>query len=456
MKKMKNLILILSVLLVISCQNEIDTFNENPNNPSNVTPALLLTQAEVATFNIHSGDLSRITSLLTQQIAGNDAQYLAYATYSFGETDVDNSWETIYQNAGLSASDIIQKYGASSPHYSGMAKILLAINVSKATDLWNDVPLTEAFQGLNGIIQPKYDKQEDVYAKLQQLLTDAIADLSQPASANLSIPAADDLIYGGDVDAWKKAAYTLKARFALRLTKRDGSTIAANKALGFLNAGGMTSNADDMNAVFFSELSSSWNQWYAFSQARGGYIKMGKYFVDYLSSTGDPRLPLFVGLDVSNGFTGIATNEVNNDASDVGPAINGAGQSLGMVTFAETKFIEAEAKFIISDATAQQALKDAVSASLLNYVGTVDNSFVDNVTATLSLENIIQQKYVALFTNPEVYNDWRRTGFPLLIPNPDVTPVQIPQRLPTPSKERLYNPNATVVSDLSQKVWWAN
>lgn len=454
---MKKIIFIITVFTVFSCQNEIDTFNDSPNNPTEVTPSLLLTQSEVATFNIHSGDLARIPALLTQQIAGNDGQYLAYAQYAFSETDVDNSWVTIYQNFGVVAYDNIKRNGDASPYYRGMSKVLLAINMAKATDLWNDIPFSQAFQGNSGFIQPSYDTQQAVYEQIQQYLSDAINDFALPESANLKVPAGDDLIYGGDVEAWTKAAYTLQARYALRLTKRDGPVTAANNALAYLAAGGMTSNADDMNAKFYTDLSSNWNQWYAFEQSRGGYIKMGKFFIDLLNTTNDPRLSLFATPDASNvTYTGLATNELDNDASSVGPAISGADRPLGLITFAEAKFIEAEAKLLIGDATAQQAFIDAVSASLLNYVGSIDPTFVSSVTATLTLENIITQKYVALFSNPEVYNDWRRTGFPTLVPNPDVTPSIIPERLPTSSYERLYNPNATVISNTSSKVWWAN
>jgi hypothetical protein len=455
---MKKIIFILTVLTVFSCQHEIDTFNENPNSPSSVTPSLLLSQTEVATFNIHSGDLSRITALLTQQIAGNDGQYLAYADYTFSETDMDNSWGTLYQNAGNTASDNILKNGAANPYYAGMSKILLVLNVSKATDLWNDVPFSKAFQGLTGVIQPSYDTQAQVYSGMQAMLTDAIADLNKPASANLKFPTTDDLIYGGDVDAWKKAAYTLQARFALRLTNRDGAAVAADKALAYLAAGGMTSNADDMNAVFFAEKSSSWNQWYAFNASRGGYVKMGKYLVDKLKTTNDPRLPFFVGKDTKAvpGYTGVAPDATDNDASDVGPAINSKGAPLGMVTYAEAQFIKAEATFIKSGAAAAKPIfQEAVAASLQNYVGSVDMTFVNSVTATVDTKNIIEQKYVALFTNPEVYNDYRRTGFPVLTPNVNVAPKLIPNRMPTPSAERLSNPNSTVEQDISKKVWWA-
>lgn len=452
---MKKFILVTVLFSIYSCQNEIDTFNDSPNSPTSVTPSLLLTQAEVATFNIHSSDMSRIPAILTQQIAGNDFQYATYGQYSFLETDMDNSWNTVYQNFGEVAYDNIKKFGADNPYYRGMSKVLLALNIVKASDFWNDVPLSNAFKGNEGIIQPTYDTQQSIYVQAQQLLTDAISDFALPVSSNTKLPASDDLIYNGDVTKWTKAAYTLKARYALRLTKRDGDVVAANKALSYLAAGAISSNSEDMNAIFSATSSASWNQWYAFEQSRPNYLKMGKYFVDYLVSTSDPRLPFYASQDASSSYSGVASNGSDNDASDIGPAFNGPDKPLGLITFAEAKFIEAEAKFLISDGTAQQTFKDAVSASLQNYVGSVDVNFVNAVTTNLTLENIIQQKYIALFTNPEVYNDWRRTGFPVLTPNPDAA-VGIPNRMPTPSYERLYNPNATVVSNTTAKVWWAN
>jgi hypothetical protein len=64
------------------------------------------------------------------------------------------------------------------------------------------------------------------------------------------------------------------------------------------------------------------------------------------------------------------------------------------------------------------------------------------------------QKYVDLFTQPEVWADWRRTGLPALTPNPDAQLTEIPRRLITPVDERIYNTNAIIVSDMLQKVWW--
>ena len=74
--------------------------------------------------------------------------------------------------------------------------------------------------------------------------------------------------------------------------------------------------------------------------------------------------------------------------------------------------------------------------------------------ATVSLEKIMTQKYIAMFTQPEVWTDWRRTDLPALTPNPDANIQGIPRRLTTAQSERLYNSNAVVVANLLQPVWW--
>jgi hypothetical protein len=65
----------------------------------------------------------------------------------------------------------------------------------------------------------------------------------------------------------------------------------------------------------------------------------------------------------------------------------------------------------------------------------------------------MNQKYIALFTQLEVYNDWRRTGFPTLTKATGAV-TEIPRRMPNVLTERLYNSNATLVSDMSVPVWW--
>ena len=74
---------------------------------------------------------------------------------------------------------------------------------------------------------------------------------------------------------------------------------------------------------------------------------------------------------------------------------------------------------------------------------------------------IMTQKWVSMYTQPEAFADWRRTvstthpsGVPALAPSPSGVITTIPVRYPTEQNERLYNPNAVVISNLTSHVWW--
>ena len=69
------------------------------------------------------------------------------------------------------------------------------------------------------------------------------------------------------------------------------------------------------------------------------------------------------------------------------------------------------------------------------------------------MTEIMTQKYIAMFTDPEVYNDWRRTGIPSLTPN---TGSAVPTRFAYPDNEIRYNPNAPLGVTQFDKVWWDN
>ncbi len=67
---------------------------------------------------------------------------------------------------------------------------------------------SDAFNGSSNL-QPAYDTQENIYKSIQQLLDEGIADINKNAIIK---PGKDDYFYGGNMDKWKRLAYTLKAR----------------------------------------------------------------------------------------------------------------------------------------------------------------------------------------------------------------------------------------------------
>lgn len=455
-KYIKSTILtLLSISLLTSCQHELDTFNDNPNDPISTSPSLLLATMEVSTFSTHTSGLIRNANVFSQNLAGTDVGQMGeIANYIIVENDVVNEWNAVYSTTLMSGHVMNRDFKNDYPHYNGIGQVLTALNLSYATDSWGDVPYDEAFRADEGNKAPKYNTQEEIYTRLQSILDEAIVNLKKPASANISVPSTDDFIFKGDTQKWIKIAYVLKARFALRLSAVDPT--AAQKALAHLANSGISSIADDANC-FFPGTANGLNQWYAFEIQRAEYLKTGKFFVDYLKTTSDPRLAFMVAKDKSGGYSGNAADDLSTTTTSyIGSAFASSTAAVGIVSYAEAKFIEAEARLKTGDAAgAKTAMENAVKASVLSTTGTpATTAFVAAATATVDLANIIQQKYVALFLTMEPYNDYRRTGFPALVPNQNSATKQIPVRLPTPSEERLYNPNATVVSNVTTKLWW--
>lgn len=459
-KYIKSIILTaVGISLLTGCQTELDTFNENPNDPIVTTPTLLLAAMEVSTFSTHTSGLIRTSNIFDQHLAGTSVGQLGeIQRYILTEQDVNNEWNTLYGTTLISGHILNRDFGNDYPYYNGIGQVLTALNLGYATDLWGDVPYDEAFRAEEGIKAPKYNTQQEIYQRLQTILDEAILNLKKPVASNKSLPKADDYIFIGNTKKWIQVAYVLKARFALRLTQAD--TGAAQKALDFINASGIKDNSDDAN-TFFPGTSNGLNQWFAFETSRPNYLKTGAYFVNSLKNSNDPRLSFSIALnkpedeDEVPTYVGNAPDDLTTTTSSyIGSAYASAASPIGMVTYAEAKFIEAEAKFRLGQ-NAQPALQEAVAASVLKVTGTpATPAFLATATSTVSLANIIQQKYNALFLTMEPYNDFRRTGLPALVPNQASNTKTIPVRFPTPSDERNYNPNATVVSNVTSKIWW--
>ncbi|WP_432222902.1 SusD/RagB family nutrient-binding outer membrane lipoprotein [Flavobacterium sp. TMP13] len=447
------LVAVLGIGLLASCQTELDNFNENPNSPTTTTPSLLLSAMEVSTFATHTSGLIRNANIFTQQLAGTDVGQMGpIAEYVITENDVTNEWNAIFGTTLISGHILSRDFAENYPHYNGIGQVLTALNLGYATDMWGDVPYDEAFRAEEGIKAPKYNTQEEIYQRLQSTLDAAILNLKKPAASNTSVPGDEDFIFGGDTQKWIKIAYVLKARYALRLSQVD--TNAAQKALDYITMSGISSNDDDAN-TFFPGTANGLNQWYAFNEDRTNYLKTGKYFVDYLTTSSDPRLAFSIAKNGAGNYVGnAADNQSTTTTSYIGSAYAAPTSAIGIVSYSEAKFIEAEAKFRLGQ-NAKQSLEQAVTASVLKITGTdATPAFLTAATATVNLATIMQQKYIALFLTMEPFNDYRRTGFPSLVPNQSSNTKVIPVRLPTPVEERQYNSNATVVSNVTSPLWW--
>ncbi len=448
-----------------SCGRFVDGYETSPNEPTASTPALLLNVTQLQTFLTYSGGLARLANIFTQHQNGTDFQYADFAAFGIQPGDFDNSWENIYSGM-LDAKTLIDNAGNSNPHYRGIGKILLAMNLGIATDVWGDVPYSQALkgEGTEGVLNPTYDSQESVIQSIQTLLSEAINDLNRPEEDNILFPDSEDMIFQGDIQNWIYTAHILKARYANRLSKRN-PTASATEALAQLDAAyaaGLASSSTDCNAYFGAGGNEN-NQWYSFVfQERPGYMQMGKLFVDSLVAMNDPRISAYAAEDAAGSYSGTALGDIDQSTSTIGNYFAAANSKAPMVTYVEAKFIEAEAALRAGDANRAATAHNAAIIAHIELVtgATAPATYVqDNASetnSTITLEKIMFQKYLASFTQLETWTDWRRTGFPNLPMTPNARISAIPRRLQTPLTELNYNSSAPQIRDLLLPVWWDN
>ncbi|MEX6689456.1 SusD/RagB family nutrient-binding outer membrane lipoprotein [Danxiaibacter flavus] len=457
-------------LTTISCKKFLD-INKDPNHPTSVSEALILSPVEVTmATSVVGGYNGTIAAYWMQQLSLNQPPPNA-ETYRITPVDVDNTWSYyIYPNTLENLKDLtFQAEAAGHNEYAAIGKALLAFNFAIATDIWGDIPFSEALQ-IEKYLKPKYDNQEAIYAGIQNLLDSGIYYANQPSSG--VVPGSDDYIYGGDMDKWKKFMYMLKARFYLRLTKAPGRT-ASNQADSALNAlaNGFASN-DDNAFVPYPGSPSAENPWYMNTLPGAGGVVLAASFVDSLKSRNDPRLPVIAAKANDGSYTGRKSGEDASPDPTAFSSVNtfyggylpldesnsaGAGANLYLATYTEQLFIKAEATFIKSGAAAATPIYQAAIAAHMQMLGVDGSAYIASrgpLTSANGLEQIITEKYVADFLSIETYNDWRRTGFPRLTLAQNAYVNYIPRRWPYGNTTILTNPQPQQSLTTKDPVWW--
>jgi hypothetical protein len=425
MKKIFILFIVVTSVALSSCNQWIDySLNDNPNNPLDATPNLLIAPIQTNQGWLQGSQLGRISTMMTQQVEGVDRQQLGFYTYLFTTSDLEDAWGMAYNN-GLTNINILLKKTAGTPnlvYYRGVTQVMRVLAIGALTDTWGDVPFSQASDPDNPNFAPKYDSQQDIYTQIQAILDSAITNLGTTGGLKVG----NDVIYNGNNQQWIKLAWTLKARYAIHLTKRQGNA-AATTALGYL-AKGIQANADNAFVPFGnSDLTA--NPIYQFQQSRAGDLQFGSTLKSFMSNLNDPRLvPFGTGKSTFPGF---------------GPYYASQAAAMPICLLAETKFIEAEANQRLgNNAAAKTSYVAAITASL-QQVGVSASDITAYLAQSsvvpsgdVSLRQIMEQKWIAMFAQPETWTDWRRTGFPVLTA---AKGTRIPRRVLTPNTELNLN-----------------
>jgi hypothetical protein len=475
MKTLKILSMAVLTFLLWGCSEDVmDDINRDRNNAMDadafaILPDVLVKTAYVATAT----DLAWYASAFIEHSAGQWAQHhdadrrlgLA-ATSTF-----NNHWNGMYDV--LNILRVIRE--RTSPggaeenniHALGIAQVLTAYNLAVLTDFWGDVPWSEAAQGATNM-KPKFDKQSLIYDDIFTYLDDGIANL-QAAAADSEVPNASlfDYVYGGDNQAWIRAAYSLKARYHMRLSERDNN--AASAALTAIANG--FENADQ--AFLFD----SWeptqiaeNPWYQFRFQRS-HLAVSSTLFNLMDDRNDPRMEIWFS-KVDDAFNPAPPGEADRTQGGTYSEslitynpddIPGSRtRPTPLMSYHELKFIEAEA-LQRTGGDFSAALRDAIRASFTFHgltEGDADAYFDLEVAPELAADafnEIMIQKYIAMYEHEasEAYHDYRRVRIPTLF-NPNNATVGFPERNQYGLSEESNNPENFIDVDIyTQKVWWA-
>jgi hypothetical protein len=477
---------------VASCQQDLTGINHNPNNPDEVLAKFLLVPAIRAVgTNSGAGAIGyRMTGVWAQHFA--EMQYADEDRYNFRSEDITTYWDNLYVSALFNLNKIIELN--ENPNQVAIAMILRAQQFQLATDLWGDIPFSEALKGDKPVSEgrtttPAYDKQADIYAALLKDLKDAAAmlDAGKPGFS----PTNHDQIYRSDAAKWKKFANSLRLRVAMRLAEVDPARAAA-EFKNALDGGVFTSNAD--NAVLnYTTDALTRHPIYTNALTRDDYA-MSKTLVDVMTNgdaTGkafarhDPRLAIFATRTVADtAYRGHQNGLRDNHGVSFGTLSRigdrwrksgGAGDAL-IMSYAEVLFLQAEAAqrgMIAGDA--KDLYNKAISASM-TYYGITQAAVDAYMTAHpewaldavpgQELRQIGTQKWIALYMNgPEAFAEWRRTGYPALKAGPDAgNGGKIIRRVLYPSSEQSYNKEnlnkakesqgLKSLADMDTPLWW--
>lgn len=509
LRKLQSIALLGLALGTGACDDTFD-INTDPNNPTSASIELVLPSGQAFTSFIVGGQYNIVGEVLAQHmgIPQGANQYRSYDQYNFTSSQFDGrQFQGLYSGSLADFQNVIET-GTPQNEFRmvGIAKILKAHNFQILTDLYGDIPYSEALQGVANTT-PKYDRQQDVYAALQLLLDEGIADIRKQQGR---FPATADLNYGASSEAlmskWIRLANTLKLKLYLRTSQKDPAGAEAGvRALYASNPDWMRNSADSFLFNNIAGTTQNANPFYQANFRLPGNLAGSKTIGDTMVTLNDPRLPVYFldadlatpntteyrfvvpgqtvypnNFQTSTSTTGLNTTRYSfpgtffigsrfTQGGAAGSTFAGitatdavaSARPTLLLTYDESLFLRAEAatRGWATGENAAQLYTDAVTAAMARfsisgapvttYLTRPTISFATAGTQDDRLKRIYFQKWLSFYgTNGvEAWTEVRRT---------DVPPLRSPvvnslgagvfvKRLPYPDSELTRNPNFAAV-----------
>jgi len=411
-----------------------DKVSRDPNNPSAATADQLFVAVQAGQFAQQEGIVALIGCMWTQQCTGVSNFLQTLEEYDISSEDTPSpAFSAVYEGGGL--VDIRQieaaEAAAGNLQYLGIAQVWEALDVSVAADIWGDVPYREA---AGDAATPALDPQAQVYADLQALLSEAITNLAGAGSG----PGSLDLVYGGNAAKWIAAANTLKARLYMHTVELDNNQVDNAALSNAITAAslGISAPANDFKSRHASQPGED-NIWYQFNfrSGFGQYVVAGRALADLMVARSDPRLAEYFG--AANPGPGFGGADPFGGSSPAGISLlegtrNSPTFAQPILTYLENELILAEAYYRLGQTANAQTGFDKARAAVPGL----------GPKAIGSLADIMEEKYVAMYQNIEVWNDYKRSCYPAITPVPNGSfGNQVPGRLFYGTGEANANPN---------------
>jgi Starch-binding associating with outer membrane len=422
------IIAILPLLMLAACKKNITDLNVDPKNPQQVPSYSLFTSAQSTLANtlVNSSVNINIFRLIVQH--WTETTYTDESNYDLATRSIPRSvWNSLYRDV-LRDFEEAKRLIPTDVADAGVQKNQIAIAEVMEIYTWHylvttfgNIPYSEALNIDNAF--PKYDDAATIYASLLTRLDGAIGSLST-ASASFGDA---DIIYGGNITAWKKFANSIKLKMAMTIA--DSDPAKAKSAAEAAAAGAFTSNSDNALFGFLASPPNTNPVWVDLVQSgRKDYV-VTTTIVNKLKALNDPRVPLYFTEDAGGGYSGGIPGASNNYAAFSKPsdAITSPDYPGDLLDYAEIEFLLAEAveRGFSVGGTAASHYNKAVTASITYWGGTVAqaNTYlaqpaVAYATATGAYKQKIgEQKWIANYEKGwDAWVDWRRLDFPALAP----------------------------------------
>jgi hypothetical protein len=507
------------VLVLVSCKKDITDLNINKNAATEMDMAYLVSNGTLRIAGEYENTRANMLYSATMiQHTASTAGYFSGDRYLYNAQYSGAYMERHFTDVIRNFSQAIEKTKgvADLVNINSTAVILRAFDLHRMTDLYGDIPYTQAGYGLvDGDKNwfPKYESQKDVYAALVKDIKAARDKMSASAKSM----GTQDFIYGGDIAKWKKFANSLLMRIAMRMSNVDATGAAAvyKEAQA---SGAFTSNADNAHIKFatgpqgINRNGLNDGYWNTYKYSRD--CKISKTFIDWMKANNDPRLMIVSGgigsPDVASEWkTGVADQEGMPNgytAANIAGALStekaAAYKALTsqanrvfsmlnlkyldwedpylLITYGEVELMNAEAALKgWLTTSAETHFNNGVKAAIQNWTN-FDASFskttseIDTYIAgrgfaaassTNKLKLIGEEYWAATYLNDiESWSNWRRTGYPVLVPTNDPNRFEaneIPRRLIYWENEISSNPaNYKIAVDrmggdkFMTKTWW--